>query len=251
MTRIDDRVERALVRPSLGQVIDSEFDELLGPVRRYLDTAIAPNTPLAQSAWVEMKGQIKVGRWLPFRAVELLTPHVGFVWAARAAGLISGYDLFIDGCGEMKWKLGGLVSVMAATGPDVSRSAAERAGAEAVWVPTSLLPRFGVDWKAEDERQITARFLAGEYPLEVHYRLNRDNLVESVVFQRWGDPDGTGVFGRHAFGGEFHSHSTHDGVTIPTSGSLGWHYGTDRWSDGQFFRFRISTLKLVDRQGQC
>ncbi len=32
-----------------------------------------------------------------------LNPHVGFLWSARAAGLISGYDRYVDGAGAMTW----------------------------------------------------------------------------------------------------------------------------------------------------
>ena len=244
MTRIDERVEATLHRSSVGVFTEHELDGLPDRVSRYLDTAIAPGTPLTQSAHIEMKGHIRVGRWLPFRAYEVLTPQVGFVWAARAAGVINGSDRFVNGRGEMQWKLGGLLTLMTAHGSDVSRSAAERAGAEAVWVPTSLLPRFGVDWKVGQGRHIIAAFNVGEYPIEVDCSLNSENLIESVVFQRWGDPDNRGDFGLHVFGGHFHSYDTFDGVTIPTAGNLGWHYGTDRWSEGEFFRFRITKLKL-------
>ncbi len=92
-----------------------------------------------------MGGHIKIGRWLPFRARETLTPQHGFLWAARVAALIAGSDHYVDGSGRMDWKMVGVVRVMHADGPDVSRSGAQRAAAEAVWVPTALLPRFDVD----------------------------------------------------------------------------------------------------------
>lgn len=46
-------------------------------------------------------------------------------------------------------------------------------------------------------------------------------------------------------GGEFTSRATFDGVTIPDAGSLGWHHGTDRWDEGEFFRYQITDLTLV------
>lgn len=245
MTRTDEVADALLLHTSDGEFAERELSGLSDPVQRFLRAAISPKSPLAQTARIEMKGHIKLGRWLPFRARETLTPHVGFLWAARVAGLIVGSDRFLDGRGQMEWKLGGLVTVMAADGPDISRSAAERSGAEAVWVPTSLLPRFGVDWEADDDRRITARFLVGEHPVEVNYSMNDAGLVESVVFQRWGDPGNKGAFDLYPFGGRFTKHATFDGVTVPTAGSLGWHYGTDRWNEGEFFRFRIVKLELA------
>lgn len=107
-------------------------DELGGlpePVRRLLGRAIAPGTPHWASGRLRMRGSIKLGRWLPFRAREVLTPHQEFVWAARIAGVVTGADRYTGGRGSMEWKLAGLIRLVQADGPDVSRSAAERAGA--------------------------------------------------------------------------------------------------------------------------
>jgi hypothetical protein len=88
-----------------------------------------------------MRGSVKLGRaWLPFRARQILAPLHGFVSAARVAGVMVGSDRYADGTGAMEWKLLGRVLVMRAEGPQVSRSSAGRAGAEAVWVPTAVRP---------------------------------------------------------------------------------------------------------------
>ena len=34
-------------------------------------------------------------------------------------------------------------------------------------------------------------------------------------------------------------------MTIPGSGRLGWHYGTDRWSEGEFFWYHITDLRFI------
>ena len=148
-TTIAGDLERRLLRPAGPERFGpAELDGLPEPVRRHLTQAIAPGTPLHTSARLRMRGSIKVGRWLPFRARQVLSPQRGFVWTARAAGLIAGGDRYLDGAGAMRWKLAGLVTVAAGEGADISRSAAGRAGAEGIWLPTALLPRFGVRWSA-------------------------------------------------------------------------------------------------------
>lgn len=238
-------IERTLAQDATGRFTDAELNGLPDPVRRFLRAAIATGTPLARTARMRMRGSIKVGRWLPFRARELLTPHRGFIWAARAAGIISGSDHYARGQGAMDWKLAGLIRVMHAEGPDVSRSTAERAAAEAAWLPTALLPRFGVEWRAGDDSHISARYHIEDHAVEVHYTLTPAGAIQSVVFDRWGDPDNTGTWGPHPFGGEFTDSASFDGVHIPAAGRLGWHYGTDRWAEGEFFRYRITELTLV------
>lgn len=241
-----DEMEDRLVRPAeAGWFSETELEGLPLPARRHLAQAIAPGTPLAQTARLRMHGTIKLGGWLPFRAREVLTPLEGFVWAARVAGFVSGWDHYAGGAGAMDWKLAGLVPLVHGEGPDVSRSAAGRAGAEALWVPTALLPRFGVQWTADDEHHVAAHYRIGDLPLDVHYELNDDYRVLSLVLDRWGDPDRTGAWGWHPFGVEVTRHRTFGGVTIPSAGQAGWFFGTDRWPDGAFLRYEISDLELV------
>jgi Family of unknown function (DUF6544) len=212
--------------------------------------AIAPGTPLATAARLRMRGHIKIGRWLPFRAEQTLSPHRGFQWTARAAGVVAGFDRYAGGQGQMRWKLLGLLPLMQADGPDVSRSAAGRAAAEAIWVPTALLPRFGVDWSAADDRHISARCRIDTVEVQTHYQLDADGRVRSVVFDRWGDPDATGTWGLHPFGGEVTAHATFSGLSVPSAGRFGWFFGTDRWSQGEFFRYRITELQLIGQHSR-
>lgn len=226
-----------------------ELEGLPNPVRRYFQAAIAPGTPLAPCARLRMRGHVKVGRWLPFSARQVLNPHEGFVWSARAAGVIAGSDRYVDGAGAMDWKLAGMVTVAHGDGPDVSRSAAGRAGAEGIWVPTALLPRFGVTWSAHDEAHVTARHRLGSTPVEINLDLDPEGRIRSVVFDRWGDPDETGMWAWHPFGGEITGYRSFGGLTVPSAGRLGWHFGTDRWPAGEFFRYEITSLEVPSADG--
>src|SRR5437899_2109125 len=124
--------------PAPGSFSDVELEGLAEPVRRHFRAAIAAGTALAASARLRMRGSIKLGsRWVPFRARQILAPRHGFVWAARAGGVIAGSDRYAEGQGGMDWKFLGLIRLMHADGPDVSKSTAGRAGAEAVWLPTA------------------------------------------------------------------------------------------------------------------
>jgi hypothetical protein len=241
---------RLLQAAEPGAFTTSELDGLPEPARRHLAQAIAPGTPLATSARLWMRGHIKVGRWLPFRARQVLNPHHGFVWAARAAVVIAGSDRYVDGVGGMDWRLLGLVGVAHGEGPDYARSAAGRAAAEGMWVPTALLPRFGVRWSAAGPDRVTVRHQLGETLVEVHYELDAEGRMRSFVLDRWGDPGNTGGFAWHRFGGEVTGHGSFGGVTVPSAGRAGWFFGTDRWPDGEFFRYRITDLRLVTADGR-
>ena len=237
-------LEARLLRPAGPEGFDpAGLDGLAEPVRRHLTQAIAPGMPLHTSARLAMRGRIKVGRWLPFRARQVLSPGHGFVWTARAAGVIAGTDRYLDGAGAMRWRLAGLVPVATGEGPDVSRSAAGRAGAEGIWLPTALLPRFGTRWTAAADDRITAALTVGETPVELELHLDEGGRIVSLAFDRWGDPGGTGSFGWHRFGGPITGYARFGGLAIPAAGRLGWHWGGDGWAEGEFFRYRITGLE--------
>ena len=226
---------------AVGAFSDAAIRQLPDAVQRYFRAAIAPGTPLAVAARLHMRGTIKLGVWLPFRAREVLAPRRGFVWAARVGGVIVGSDQYADSTGGMEWKLAGIVPVVRADSQDVARSSAERAAAEAVWLPTSLLPQCGVAWSAHDRNHICASFDVGTHAVKVEFFLDADSRVRSVVLDRWGDPDNSGTWGLHPFGVEMTDYTNFDGVTIPNEGRAGWHYGTPRWDES--FRYRITDLR--------
>lgn len=240
------RWRRELARPALACYRNDDLQRLPEPVRRHLRFAIAPGSPLFSAVLITMRGSIRVGRWRRFRARQVLNPHAGFLWKART-GVIRGYDRYLDGDGRMSWRVAGLVRVAKGRGADVSRSAAGRCAAEAVWLPTALLPRFGATWSATDDTHISVKFRLDSTDVEVHYTLDYEGGIRSFVFDCWGDPQNTGTFDWHPFGGEVTGYRTFGSLTIPSSGRVGWGYGTDAWAEGEFFRFDIRRLvPLVD-----
>lgn len=215
------------------------------PVRRYLGAAVADGTPRAPAARLWMRGRIKLGRWAPFRARQLLAPRFGTVWEARVAGVVSGSDHYVAGTGAMAWRLLGLFPVVRAAGPDVTRSAAGRVAGESVWVPTALAPPGGAAWRAVADDRIATDVRIDGHTISVEHRLDGAGRVLSSRFQRWGDPDRTGSFARHPFGLETSAWRSFGSVTVPSAGTVGWHHGTDRWEAGAFFRFEITRYELV------
>src|SRR5829696_4235774 len=120
------------------------------PVSKWLQHSIRDGTPLSRTAWLRMRGHIRIGPWRPFAATQVLAPGIGFIWAATAevAGIpVLGYDKYVDGIGDIRWRIGGLVPLMSAQDTNISTSAAGRLAAESVFVPTAFA---GADWTSDD-----------------------------------------------------------------------------------------------------
>ena len=225
--------------PSKGTFDPAMVDHLPEPARRWLRHAIAPGTPLWRSVVLTMRGEIRLGSWRPFTARQVLSPPRGFIWAATARlfGLpVTGFDRYSSGSGQMNWRLGGLVPVLTASGPDVTRSAAGRLVGEMALVPTAFR---GATWSSgvdDDHAVVTWRI--DEQQESAAFQVGVDGRLLGVVVQRWGNPDGA-PFGRYPFGVAIDGERTWSGVTIGSVLRAGWWWGTDRQAEGEFFRARI------------
>lgn len=209
-----------------------------GPAALWLDRAAPTCTPPHHSVVLRMHGEIKFGRWRPFRAEQILSRH-GFVWAARAGRfpmVVRGFDICRPEGGEMDWRLLGLVPVMRRAGDDVWRSAAGRHAAELL----VLAPCFGrtpqVAWTSgRGDDVAVAKVILGRFKHEVSLRIDETGRLLDLSLPRWGDPDGAG-FREEPFGVVFESERRFGDHLLPGSFRAGWWPGTDSWAEGEFFR---------------
>jgi hypothetical protein len=193
-------------------------------VRAYLTHAIAAGAPLASAVRLWMHGRIKLGRWRKFKAQQVIVRQRGMIWQAqmRMGGLsVRGEDRFLDGQGAMRWKLAGVFPLARASGPDITRSAAGRAAAESIWLP-SILCSDAVWWRAGEGNVVHARFAVDGHAAELALAVAQGRL-HSVSLARWGNPDG-GPFREVPFGAHVDQEATFDGYTIPARLRVGWYF---------------------------
>jgi hypothetical protein len=219
----------------------ADLSALPDEARRYLTRAIAPGTNLASAVRLRMHGEIKLKSWYPFSAKQVIVWSRGMIWQAsvRVHGMIiRGSDRFLDGLGAMQWKLFGVLPLINATGPDITRSAAGRINIESLWLPSALL-RPEVEWTVADSTHPHARFSAHTETAGLDYTVNENGELKAVSMLRWGNPD-KGKFRYVPFGGLIEESGAFDGYTIPTEVRVGWYFGSERfYSEGEFFRATI------------
>lgn len=188
-----------------------------------------------------MHGEIKLGKWHPFVAEEIICWDRGFIWRARTklAGLpVTGSDSWVDGEGSMRWKLLGLFPVMVGSGPDISRSALGRVQIESILLPSVLLAP-DVAWHPMDTSHVDASLSFRGLRARINLASDAAGRLKAVSIQRWGNPE-QGPFHSVPFGGFVEKEATFGGYTIPSQLRLGWYFGTDRFdSEGEFFRVTI------------
>lgn len=221
----------------------ADVEGLPAPAQRLLRRALAPGSRLASTVILDMAGEIRLRRWMPFRARQVLAAGAGFMWAPRVGRpplVFTGADTHVDGHGTLDFRLWGLVPVARESGPDTDRSAAGRLAAETVaWLPQALVPAMGATWRAIDDTHATVGLPVGERSVEVTVTVADDGRLRALSMHRWGTPDDRPP-GAYPFGGDVSDHRTFAGVTIASAGRVGWWWATPRQDDGVFFRYRIS-----------
>jgi hypothetical protein len=222
--------------------------------KRYLEHAIAPGTKLASVVRLKMHGEIKLKKWIPFTAEQVICWEHGLIWSATAwmNGFlpIVGSDRVIDGIGAMQWKILGLFPVMTASGADITRSSIGRLQAESLWLP-SVFCGDGVSWASTESSELDSNlhssFVVQGERAELDFTIDRSGHLKTTKLPRWGNPDGA-EFRYVDFGGILEEEGTFCGYTIPTRLRIGWYFGSvgvaspleKRFeSEGEFFRATI------------
>ena len=194
-----------------------------------------------------MTGQIKIGRWRRFDAVQLLAPGRGYIWAATTQVLgvpVHGFDRYSHGSGEMDWRAARVIPVSRVRGQDVTRSAAGRLAAEIALLPTA----FGaLTWSAHpgDDDRATARMATPDRLERAEIEVDASGRLTGVHMARWGNPDKLPWAGRHPFGVSIEAETRFDGIAIPSSFRAGWWMGGEREAEGEFLRAQITAAQFT------
>lgn len=229
----------------------AKLDSLPVSAQRLLRHAISNEAQPVRAVRFKAVGEIrpaKDGAWLPCLAYQTLRLPGGFTWRCYVkSGLmrLSGGDHYLAGSGGVHFWLLGVFHAVKSRGKDVARSAAHRALLEAMWFPPALLPGGIAEWLDGDDDTARARLKLDEEELIVEYRIDQHGRIVSVKGERWCDQNDRHEWQPMTFGGIMESESSVQGYTIPTKFRVGWHYGTDRWDEGEFYRAELQDICFI------
>lgn len=211
-----------------------EVADLPSPARRYLLHAIEPGTALAARVHLRMHGHMCLkpgGRRLPMEAEQVIASPHGFVWKAAVGpwwARVVGHDAYEGGHGQMRWRLWGVVPIVDASGPDVSRSAAGRLAIESILLPSALLPSRGASWSALDDSTARVTLTLGDRAHALDLTVAPSGRLVEARMMRWGDPAPQAEYRLEPFGTSLiEQERTVAGYTIPTKLSVAWRPGSD------------------------
>lgn len=219
-------------QPAARSTYDAaEIRNLPFPVQRYFATVLQPGVTHARSAHVATEGlflmDVDAGKWTPFTAEQIITTApAGFDWSAKMR-IFPGIDVlvrdsYVEGAGRLHAAIGGLVTVAEAGGsPSAAEGELLRYLAEGVWVPTALLPRYGVRWTDIDGRRALATLTDGATTASLEFRFGANGLVTEVY-----SPARPRIVGERVLPtpwlGQWSHYEQHQGMLVPTTGEVAW-----------------------------
>ena len=223
-TAMEDAHAGVVERYDPGQLADAP-----APVRRYFAFAVAPGQHALRRARLEHTGELasEPDRWKPFSSVQQVTTGPpGFVWDARIpmAPLPFGVrvrDSYVRGVGSMRAALGALVPLGGQQGtPEIAASALWRFLAEAVWLPTALLPSEHLTWTAVDDDTVRATLTDHGATAVADFHFGPRGEVVRVSGMRYRAVGDAQVL--TATAGWHREYSRIGGMMIPTEGEIAW-----------------------------
>lgn len=224
----DRRRLLAAPRPAHPPVVTE--DMLAGlpePARRYLRHAGVVGRSMVDTVRLRQRGRMHPGTGIPsFPLVAeqwYTVDPPGFVWDAtvpvEGLPLVRGRDGYLEGHGLMTIRLGSLVPVVEASGPEMDEASLLRHLSEMPWFPSAFL-RSNVTWEAIDEANVRVTLSDGDRRATGVLEIDGDGRLVAFRSERHAMV-GKG-FELRPWRAPTHAYGELAGLRLPVSGAAVW-----------------------------
>lgn len=217
-------------RPALtARFFTEQIAELPAPVKKYFAFALSPGQPLVVTAQTTSRGEFRMrprGRWHSFSATQYysVAPRA-FLWdaAINLAPLVEVQvtDRYQNGEGAIYARAAAVVPVVDEHGtPELASGELLRYLAEAVVMPTALLPSSGVLWTAVDDSTARATLSDRGTTVSAIFHFGLRGEIVRVTAERYRDVNGKAVM--TPWVGQFREYKSVQGMMVPMVGEVAW-----------------------------
>lgn len=155
--------------PHPPNVSEEMLADLPEPARRYLRHAGVAGEPLVDTVRIRQRCRMRMAPGapsFPLVAEQWYTVDPpGFIWDATVPAeglpLIRGRDGYLEGRGLMTIRLGSLVPLVDASGPEMDDASLLRHLSEMTWFPSAFL-RDNITWEAIDDAHVRVTLVDGD-----------------------------------------------------------------------------------------
>ena len=215
------------------------LDTLPAPVRRYFRAVLRDGQPLVRTARISQTGRFRTeasgdpaAGWRPFEARQVFTAEPpGFVWDARVRmaplASVRVRDGYVRGAATMRGAVLGLLPVVdEPDGADLRAGALQRYLAEAVWLPTALLPGPRLSWSPIDDAHARATLVDGSTTVSLDFEFGAGGeIAGSDTPARRRAETGKGRYVTQPWGGRYRAYVDRGGMRVPLESEVYWVVG--------------------------
>jgi hypothetical protein len=234
--RLLEELEQSAGDPG-GPVTFDTLAVLPAPVQRYLRLALREGQPRIRAACFRQTGTFRSREggdpesgWSSFSARQhFTTSPPGFLWDAsiHMAPVVSVRvrDGYVAGHASMRGAVASLVPVVnAADDRRLRAGALQRFLAEAVWLPTVLLPGPGLAWAPIDDTHARVTLMDSSISVSLEFEFGRDGevIAARTPSRMRALPGRRGEFAPTPWGGRYSRYEEHGGMLVPTEAEVYW-----------------------------
>jgi hypothetical protein len=202
-------------------------DDIPAPAARYFRRVLRDGQRMIRDAIVTQDAEFFInGAWRPLRATQhFTTAPPGFVWDARIgmAPLLAASvrDSYINGRGGMQASMFGLYSIVNQVDvPELNEGALQRYLAEAVVIPTALLPSARVSWSRRDDRSAIVTMRDSGDVVSLLFDFDDQGFATRITGARFKEDGGT--YRKQPWHVECGDYKERDGMLIPLRCEVAW-----------------------------
>jgi len=145
-------------------------------------------------------------------------------------------DSYVAGTASMQASVAALLRLVDAHGErELAEGALHRYLAEAVWLPTALLPGHGVTWSAINDTSALATLSHRGTTVSLEFRFGSRGEIVSAYTAGRSRKTGAGYV-KTPWMCEYADYAPHDGMWLPRGGKVSWILPEGPWTywDGRF-----------------
>ncbi|MDB5241376.1 MAG: hypothetical protein JWP57_2001 [Spirosoma sp.] len=198
----------------------AQLADLPAPVQRYFQHVLIPGQPYVRVARLRHDGQFKTDLkkdWIAIRGEEyFLAGTPGYLWIGTTSWF-SACDQYVAGRGSLTARLLGVLPVVRGSGPSYDQGELLRWLAEAVWLPTSLLPGGQAIWSPIDNDSATLTLTDHDQTVSCLMTFNGQGEIVRYQAQRYSDE--THI---KTWTGQLSDYRQLHGMRVPTRAGAAW-----------------------------
>ncbi len=213
--------------PHARLVTDAMLAGLPEPAQRYLRFTGVVGRPMVDTVRVRQACRMRPapgGISFPLVAVQwYVVEPPGFIWDATVpvAGIpvVRGRDGYLEGRGLMTIKLGSVVPVVDAAGPEMDQASLTRYLSEMPWFPSAYL-RERVTWKAIDDGSVQVSIVDGDLRATGTLTIDPDGRLVEFRSERHAMVGGR--FELRPWSAPAYAYGEFEGLRLPVRGAAVW-----------------------------